>query len=116
MSTAVKRLREAANSNDIDTGMNSEVMPCTLGERLYFCLLKCALPVRKLLQDDIDPCAADDKGRTALHFSSCNGNESIGRLAIRTRPDGGEITYDAAGGLERAGANQPDPEFIRRNQ
>lgn len=37
-------------------------------------------PVRKLLQDDIDPCAADDKGRTALHFSSCNGNESIGRL------------------------------------
>nr|XP_057906071.1 ankyrin repeat domain-containing protein 54 isoform X2 [Doryrhamphus excisus] len=49
---AVKRLREAANSNDIDT-------------------------VRKLLQDDIDPCAADDKGRTALHFSSCNGNESI---------------------------------------
>ncbi|XP_061604509.1 ankyrin repeat domain-containing protein 54 isoform X2 [Phyllopteryx taeniolatus] len=49
---AVKRLRDAANSNDIDT-------------------------VRKLLQDDIDPCAADDKGRTALHFSSCNGNESI---------------------------------------
>lgn len=36
------------------------------------------LPVRKLLQDDVDPCAADDKGRTALHFSSCNGNESIG--------------------------------------
>uniref|UniRef100_A0A3B3Y608 Ankyrin repeat domain-containing protein 54 n=1 Tax=Poecilia mexicana TaxID=48701 RepID=A0A3B3Y608_9TELE len=49
---AAKRLREAANSNDIDT-------------------------VRKLLQDDIDPCAADDKGRTALHFSSCNGNDSI---------------------------------------
>ncbi|KAF1379122.1 hypothetical protein PFLUV_G00172790 [Perca fluviatilis] len=54
---AVKRLREAANSNDIDT-------------------------VRKLLQDDIDPCAADDKGRTALHFSSCNGNESIVQLLL----------------------------------
>ncbi|KAF7220639.1 transcript variant X2, partial [Nothobranchius furzeri] len=50
---AAKRLREAANSNDIDT-------------------------VRKHLQDGMDPCAADDKGRTALHFSSCNGNDSIG--------------------------------------
>lgn len=54
---AVKRLREAANSNDIDT-------------------------VRRLLLDDIDPCAADDKGRTALHFSSCNGNESIVQLLL----------------------------------
>ncbi|KAM9843223.1 ankyrin repeat domain-containing protein 54 [Aulostomus maculatus] len=54
---AVKKLREAANSNDIDT-------------------------VRKLLQDDIDPCAADDKGRTALHFSSCNGNENIVQLLL----------------------------------
>ncbi|KTG41384.1 hypothetical protein cypCar_00026900 [Cyprinus carpio] len=50
---AVKRLREAANSNDIDT-------------------------VRRLLEEDTDPCAADDKGRTALHFSSCNGNDTIG--------------------------------------
>lgn len=39
----------------------------------------CVLSVRKLLQEDTDPCAADDKGRTALHFSSCNGNEGIGR-------------------------------------
>ncbi|XP_051904783.1 ankyrin repeat domain-containing protein 54 [Hippocampus zosterae] len=54
---AVKRLRDAANGNDIDT-------------------------VRKLLQEDIDPCAADDKGRTALHFSSCNGNESIVQLLL----------------------------------
>ncbi|XP_072299596.1 ankyrin repeat domain-containing protein 54 [Eucyclogobius newberryi] len=54
---AMKRLREAANSNDIDT-------------------------VRRLLEDDIDPCAADDKGRTALHFSSCNGNESIVQLLL----------------------------------
>nr|XP_033472770.1 ankyrin repeat domain-containing protein 54-like [Epinephelus lanceolatus] len=69
---AVKRLREAANSNDIDT-------------------------VRKLLQDDIDPCAADDKGRTDLHFSSCNGNESIGRLMISVRTVSEEVMYDAAG-------------------
>uniref|UniRef100_A0A8C1UJA1 Ankyrin repeat domain-containing protein 54 n=1 Tax=Cyprinus carpio TaxID=7962 RepID=A0A8C1UJA1_CYPCA len=54
---AVKRLREAANSNDIDT-------------------------VRRLLEEDTDPCAADDKGRTALHFSSCNGNESIVQLLL----------------------------------
>lgn len=54
---AAKRLREAANGNDIDT-------------------------VRKLLQDNIDPCAADDKGRTALHFSSCNGNETIVQLLL----------------------------------
>ncbi|XP_073698764.1 ankyrin repeat domain-containing protein 54 [Garra rufa] len=54
---AVKRLREAANSNDIDT-------------------------VRRLLEEDTDPCAADDKGRTALHFSSCNGNESIVQMLL----------------------------------
>lgn len=38
--------------------------------------------VRRLLQDGIDPCAADDKGRTALHFSSCNGNEGIGKPLV----------------------------------
>ncbi|KAG5279878.1 hypothetical protein AALO_G00082540 [Alosa alosa] len=54
---AVRRLREAANGNDIDT-------------------------VRRLLEEDIDPCAADDKGRTALHFSSCNGNETIVQLLL----------------------------------
>ncbi|CAL8270907.1 unnamed protein product [Lota lota] len=54
---AMKRLREAANGNDVDT-------------------------VRNLLLDNIDPCAADDKGRTALHFSSCNGNESIVKLLL----------------------------------
>ncbi|XP_029621339.1 ankyrin repeat domain-containing protein 54 isoform X1 [Salmo trutta] len=54
---ALKRFREAANGNDIDT-------------------------VRRLLLEDIDPCAADDKGRTALHFSSCNGNESIVQLLL----------------------------------
>ncbi|XP_076853334.1 ankyrin repeat domain-containing protein 54 [Brachyhypopomus gauderio] len=59
---AVKRLREAANGNDIDT-------------------------VRRLLQDGIDPCAADDKGRTALHFSSCNGNESIVQLLLNYGAD-----------------------------
>lgn len=59
---AAKRFREAANSNDIDT-------------------------VRKLLQEGIDPCAADDKGRTALHFSSCNGNENIVQLLLRHGAD-----------------------------
>ncbi|OXB60866.1 hypothetical protein ASZ78_014418 [Callipepla squamata] len=52
-SHALKRLREAANGNDLDT-------------------------VQQLLEDGADPCAADDKGRTALHFASCNGNDHIG--------------------------------------
>ncbi|KAL4658004.1 FAD-dependent oxidoreductase domain-containing protein 2 [Arapaima gigas] len=54
---AGKKLREAANGNDIET-------------------------VRRLLQEDVDPCVADDKGRTALHFSSCNGNERIVQLLL----------------------------------
>ncbi|XP_039622385.1 ankyrin repeat domain-containing protein 54 isoform X1 [Polypterus senegalus] len=54
---AGKRLREAANSNDIDT-------------------------VQKLLDEETDPCAADDKGRTALHFASCNGNDQIVQLLL----------------------------------
>ncbi|XP_066497581.1 ankyrin repeat domain-containing protein 54 isoform X2 [Hoplias malabaricus] len=59
---AVRRLREAANGNDIDT-------------------------VRRLLQGGTDPCAADDKGRTALHFSSCNGNDSIVQLLLSHHAD-----------------------------
>lgn len=35
--------------------------------------------VVQLLEDGVDPCAADDKGRTALHFASCNGNDRIGK-------------------------------------
>lgn len=34
--------------------------------------------MQQLLEDGADPCAADDKGRTALHFASCNGNDQIG--------------------------------------
>ncbi|XP_042699493.1 ankyrin repeat domain-containing protein 54 isoform X2 [Chrysemys picta bellii] len=49
---ALKRLRESANANDLET-------------------------VQQLLEDGVDPCAADDKGRTALHFASCNGNDRI---------------------------------------
>ncbi|CAM9979772.1 unnamed protein product [Bubo scandiacus] len=56
-SYALKRLREAANSNDLDT-------------------------VQQLLEDGTDPCAADDKGRTALHFASCNGNDHIVQLLL----------------------------------
>ncbi|XP_048847258.1 ankyrin repeat domain-containing protein 54 [Brienomyrus brachyistius] len=59
---AVRRLREAANGNDIDT-------------------------VQRLLEEEVDPCAADDKGRTALHFSSCNGNERIVQLLLRYGAD-----------------------------
>lgn len=50
---ALKRLRDSANANDVET-------------------------VQQLLEDGADPCAADDKGRTALHFASCNGNDQIG--------------------------------------
>ncbi|KAM6306935.1 LOW QUALITY PROTEIN: ankyrin repeat domain-containing protein 54-like [Podargus strigoides] len=56
-SHALKRLREAANSNDLD-------------------------PVQQLLEDGTDPCATDDKGRTALHFASCNGNDHIVQLLL----------------------------------
>lgn len=34
--------------------------------------------VQRLLEEGADPRAADDKGRTALHFASCNGNDEIG--------------------------------------
>ncbi|XP_042323540.1 ankyrin repeat domain-containing protein 54 [Sceloporus undulatus] len=56
-SHALKRLRDAANSNDLET-------------------------VQQLLEDGADPCAADDKGRTALHFASCNGNDHIVQLLL----------------------------------
>ncbi|XP_065599065.1 ankyrin repeat domain-containing protein 54 isoform X1 [Cyrtonyx montezumae] len=56
-SHTLKRLREAANGNDLDT-------------------------VQQLLEDGADPCAADDKGRTALHFASCNGNDHIVQLLL----------------------------------
>ncbi|XP_034632775.1 ankyrin repeat domain-containing protein 54 [Trachemys scripta elegans] len=54
---ALKRLRESANANDLET-------------------------VQQLLEDGVDPCAADDKGRTALHFASCNGNDRIVQLLL----------------------------------
>uniref|UniRef100_A0A8C5IQU5 Ankyrin repeat domain-containing protein 54 n=1 Tax=Junco hyemalis TaxID=40217 RepID=A0A8C5IQU5_JUNHY len=38
--------------------------------------------VQQLLEDGADPCAADDKGRTALHFASCNGNDHIVQLLL----------------------------------
>ncbi|NXL74338.1 ANR54 protein, partial [Leptocoma aspasia] len=38
--------------------------------------------VQQLLEDGTDPCAADDKGRTALHFASCNGNDHIVQLLL----------------------------------
>ncbi|XP_041093695.1 ankyrin repeat domain-containing protein 54-like [Polyodon spathula] len=38
--------------------------------------------VERLLREDTDACSADDKGRTALHFASCNGNEQIVQLLL----------------------------------
>ncbi|XP_006890277.1 PREDICTED: ankyrin repeat domain-containing protein 54 [Elephantulus edwardii] len=52
-----RRLRDSANANDVDT-------------------------VQELLNNSVDPCAADDKGRTALHFASCNGNDQIVQLLL----------------------------------
>uniref|UniRef100_UPI00398F0B2C ankyrin repeat domain-containing protein 54 isoform X2 n=1 Tax=Pristiophorus japonicus TaxID=55135 RepID=UPI00398F0B2C len=52
-----KRLREAANANEVEI-------------------------VSQLLEGGTDPCAADDKGRTALHFASCNGNSSVVQLLL----------------------------------
>ncbi|XP_029445997.1 ankyrin repeat domain-containing protein 54 [Rhinatrema bivittatum] len=59
---ALKRLREAANANDLET-------------------------VERLLESGADSCAADDKGRTALHFASCNGNDRIVHLLLRHGAD-----------------------------
>ncbi|KAM7114581.1 ankyrin repeat domain-containing protein 54 [Molossus nigricans] len=54
---ALKRLRDSANANDVET-------------------------VQRLLEEGADPRAADDKGRTALHFASCNGNDEIVQLLL----------------------------------
>ncbi|XP_064419412.1 ankyrin repeat domain-containing protein 54 isoform X2 [Latimeria chalumnae] len=54
---ALKRLRDAANGNNVET-------------------------VRQLLEGGADPCSADDKGRTALHFASCNGNDRIVEILL----------------------------------
>lgn len=48
---------------------------CSFSLLAFFSLV---LSVQQLLEDGTDPCAADDKGRTALHFASCNGNDHIG--------------------------------------
>ncbi|KAG8434768.1 hypothetical protein GDO86_012932 [Hymenochirus boettgeri] len=52
-SYALRKLREAANGNDLDT-------------------------VQRLLDEGADPC----EGRTALHFESCNGNGQIVSLLL----------------------------------
>ncbi|XP_032869016.1 ankyrin repeat domain-containing protein 54 [Amblyraja radiata] len=59
---AQKRLREAANANEVET-------------------------VSQLLELGTDPCVADDKGRTALHFASCNGNSSVVQLLLDNGAD-----------------------------
>lgn len=59
---AQKRLREAENANEVET-------------------------VSQLLEVGTDPCVADDKGRTALHFASCNGNSSVVQLLLDNGAD-----------------------------
>ncbi|XP_068919820.1 ankyrin repeat domain-containing protein 54-like [Petaurus breviceps papuanus] len=54
---ALKKLREAANTNDVET-------------------------VRQLLEEGADPAATDDKGRSALHLASSNGNDQIVQLLL----------------------------------
>ena len=62
-----------------------------------------AVPVQQLLEEGADPCAADDKGRTALHFASCNGNDQIGE----SRGGGG-------GGLGECSASRDTGSSTRR--
>ncbi|XP_071465595.1 ankyrin repeat domain-containing protein 54 isoform X1 [Marmota flaviventris] len=69
---ALKRLRDSANANDVETGS----LMLEAGEDSDF------KDSQQLLEDGTDPCAADDKGRTALHFASCNGNDQIVQLLL----------------------------------
>ncbi|XP_046285621.1 ankyrin repeat domain-containing protein 54 isoform X3 [Marmota monax] len=73
---ALKRLRDSANANDVETGS----LMLEAGEDSDF------KDSQQLLEDGTDPCAADDKGRTALHFASCNGNDQIAAPGPRGRP------------------------------
>ncbi|XP_069593050.1 ankyrin repeat domain-containing protein 54 isoform X2 [Ranitomeya imitator] len=50
--------------------------------RYRLCPLARESYVQRLLDEGADPCAADDKGRTALHFASCNGNDKIVHLLL----------------------------------
>ncbi|KAM4881601.1 ankyrin repeat domain-containing protein 54 isoform 3-T3 [Thomomys bottae] len=73
---ALKRLRDSANANDVETGESniSALLPSPTPILV--------MSVQQLLDDGTDPCAADDKGRTALHFASCNGNDQIVQLLL----------------------------------
>ncbi|XP_028340340.1 ankyrin repeat domain-containing protein 54 isoform X4 [Physeter macrocephalus] len=79
---ALKRLRDSANANDVET-------------------------VQQLLEDGADPCAADDKGRTALHFASCNGNDQIAASGPWSRPQSARWAGEHA--TAPGGLHQPRP-------
>ena len=64
-----------------------------------------AMSVQQLLEDGTDPCAADDKGRTALHFASCNGNDRIGE----SRGGRGEGSWASSLSLEVLGVGVGGP-------
>ncbi|XP_051823994.1 ankyrin repeat domain-containing protein 54-like [Antechinus flavipes] len=59
---SLKKLREAANANDLET-------------------------VKQLLEDGVDPMSTDDKGRSALHFAACNGNDQMVQLLLNHGAD-----------------------------
>ncbi|XP_059792912.1 ankyrin repeat domain-containing protein 54 isoform X1 [Balaenoptera ricei] len=72
---ALKRLRDSANANDVETAwLTLPLSPLAPSVSV--------VSVQQLLEDGADPCAADDKGRTALHFASCNGNDQIVQLLL----------------------------------
>ncbi|XP_025062667.1 ankyrin repeat domain-containing protein 54 isoform X1 [Alligator sinensis] len=76
----LKRLRESANVNDLDTAAAPVRVLTLFTLSSHLCLS--VMSVQQLLEDGVDPCAADDKGRTALHFASCNGNDRIVQLLL----------------------------------
>ncbi|XP_035206531.1 ankyrin repeat domain-containing protein 54-like isoform X2 [Stegodyphus dumicola] len=57
-----RRLRAAANANDLEA-------------------------VRNLLDDGVDPCSADGRQRTALHFAAAGGHLEVARLLIERGAD-----------------------------
>ncbi|GBN67789.1 Ankyrin repeat domain-containing protein 54 [Araneus ventricosus] len=57
-----RRLRAAANNNDIET-------------------------VKNMLDNGIDPCSADGRQRSALHFAAAGGHTAIARLLIERGAD-----------------------------
>ncbi|UYV62762.1 ANKRD54 [Cordylochernes scorpioides] len=50
-------------------------------------MVSCVCAVQKLLEAGVDPCTADDKKRTALHYAVCRGNPALARLLLEKGAD-----------------------------